>query len=340
MCAQVRVPVRSHPLRKDLTLAVGLATAMLACACAPEDASLGESDVSGFLSEARLDDGGPDDGVESWGEGEMRGILTFSFYPADALTGADHIGLAGAWHQDEARVEEIDDFYAVFALQARFPLPPEDDDALEQNDIPAGYAWGGRDEWFQAGNAFKLATGEHGMLACLLHVGTSNDLFPVYAATASSTVQGCAPDPAAWVPGADYDLVMYGGDLFPTHALVGPVEAPLDFTIDEPDFEAYNAEIAQGDALDVEWDGESGSSRDRMVIRVWDDLGRMFTIRAQDDGAYEIPSSALAVLQAGPITVTVARERIERIPFPQGGVKVVTRYERRGYFDLVADDAE
>jgi hypothetical protein len=104
--------------------------------------------------------------------------------------------------------------------------------------------------------------------------------------------------------------------------------------MDAPDFETFNAEIDQGDGLDIEWSGDGGS-RDRMIIRVWDDQGRMFTINATDDGEYEIPADALAVLEPGPITISVARERVERIPFPQGGVKSVTRYERRGYFDLI-----
>lgn len=331
-CATLLRPaVRTAPF---ITL-LAFAPLASAIACASDDGALGESDVSGFLSDAKNDDGGPDDGVESWGEGEYRGILTFSFYPADALTGIDQIGIAGAWHTDEALIEEIDDFYAVFALQTKFPLPPEDEDELEQNDIPGGFDWGDRDAWFQAGNAFKLATDEVEILACLLQVGTALDLFPVYAATQSSSVEGCVPEPADWVPGADYDLVMYGGDLFPTQVLLGPVEAPQELTVEAPDFAAYNAEIMQGEALDIEWSGEGGS-RDRLIIRVWDDMGRMFTINAADDGEYEIPSDALGVLEPGPITITVARERVERIPFPQGGVKTVTRYERRGYFDLIA----
>ncbi|MBL8946337.1 MAG: hypothetical protein JNK45_24440 [Myxococcales bacterium] len=306
-----------------------------AAGCASDEPGLGESDESGFLSEALHDDGGPDDGVESWGDGELRGILTFSFYPADALTGRDNIGIAGAWHTDEARVEEIDDFYSVFALQTAFPLPPEDDDVLEQNDIPAGFDWGDRDEWSEAGTAFKLASGDAEVLACLLHVGNALDLYPVYASTNASTVEECIAQPTDWIPGADYDLVMYGGELFPTQVLLGPVEAPVEFAISEPAFESYNAEIPQGDDLQVEWDGQGGS-RDRMIIRVWDDLNRMFTIRAEDDGRYDIPADALALLEPGPITISVARERIERIPFAEGGVKVVTRYERRGYFDLIA----
>jgi len=332
VCEQVRTTLRSPCPRALITIgSIALATA----ACASDDGALGESDVSGFLSDSKNDDGGPDDGVESWGDGEYRGILTFAFYPADALTGTDHIGIAGAWHTDEALIEEVDDFYSVFALQTKYPLPPQDEDALEQNDIPAGFDWGDRDAWFQAGNAFKLASGDAEISACILHVGAGLDPFPVYASTESSDVDGCVPQIEDWVPGADYDLVMYGGDLFPTQVLVGPVEAPSDFTIDDPDFESYNAEVMQGDALDIEWTGD-GSSRDRMIIRVWDDMGRMFTINAIDDGEYEIPADALAVLEPGPMTITVARERVERIPFPQGGVKTVTRYERRGYFDLIA----
>lgn len=329
VCDQVRSTVR---FPRHLIPLLALVTVTPACK-GDGDGNGGESDESGFVTES-LDDGGPDDGVESWGDGELRGILTFSFYPADPLTGQDHIGLAGAWHDDEALVEEIDDFYAVFAFQTKFPLPPLEDDTLEHNDIPGGFDWGDEDAWLQAGNAFKLASGDAEILACLLQVGMVGDIYPVYAATESSTIEGCAPQASDWVPAADYDLVMYGGGLFPTQVFLGPVEAPEAFEVDEPDFAAYNAEVMQDAPLVVEWDGE-GTSRDRMVLRVWDDLGRMFTIRAADDGSYEIPADALGELTPGPITVTVARERIERIPFAEGGVKVVTRYERRGYFDLV-----
>ncbi len=289
---------------------------------------------SGFVSDS-MDDGG-DDGVETWGDGELRGILTFTMYAADSLTAIDQVGMAGAWFDDEEKVEQVDDFHAAFAFQTAYPLPPEGDDELEHNDVPAGYDWGDVDGWLQAGTAFRLHTGEVDALACLLEVGMVLDIYPVYAATGSATSpEECAPRAEQFVPGADYDIVMYGGELFETQQFLGAVETPKDFDVVEPDFSGYNDPVMQGSALTIAWEGD-GTARDRLIIRVWDDLGRMFTIRAQDDGEYQIPTDALAVLSPGPITISVAREHIERIPFPAGGVKVVTRFERRGYFDLIA----
>lgn len=329
----VGLPVRPHV--RILHLAP-ISLMLPFAACAPDEPGLGESDVSGFLSDDHDDGGGPDDGVESWGDGELRGIMTFAFFPADALTKIDQIGIAGAWFRDEARVEVLDDFYAAFALGQQFPLPPEDIDTVEDNDIPAAFDWGRSTEWVEAGNAIKLRTAESEALACLVHVGGAADPFPVYAAHAQNPIEGCRIDPAVYVSEADYDLVLYGGEEFTDFRLIGAVEAPESFEVTLPDLSSFNAEIVQSEALEVEWT-EGGTNRDRLVIRVWDDSGRMITALAEDDGEFEFPADALAALEPGPITMSIARERIERIPFTAGGIKTMTRYDRRGYFDLVGN---
>ncbi len=313
-------------------IAVVAAATVLAC---KNDGDPGIDESSGFASQSvgEVEEGiSGDDGMETWGAGELRGILTFTLYPADSLSGVDEVGIAGAWRTSDEDVEAVDDFYAAFALGTAFPLPPALDE-LQQNDIPAGFVWGDVDGWVEAGTAFKLSHPAEQVeaLACLERVGMVFDIYPVYASSGDT----CPVLATQFVPGKDYDVVFYGGEMFEDVAYHGAVETPASFEVNAPPFDEYNAPVMQGSALDVEWEGEDPRGY-RLVIRVWDDLGRMFTINAEDDGEYTIPADALAVLAPGPITITVAREHIERIPIPAGGVKVVTRYERWGYFDLVA----
>ncbi|MFO0636880.1 MAG: hypothetical protein U0168_28960 [Nannocystaceae bacterium] len=329
----MRVPNPCSPASSVARAAIPALALLLGChgggGAGPDEAE------TGFLSES-LEDDGEDDGPETWGDGELRGIVTFTLYAADSVTDVDQVGFAGAWHDDEAMVEVVDDFYAAFAFQTAFPLPPQTEDEVEQNDIPAGFDWGDVESWLTAGNAFALEAGDAQAYACLLQIGMVGDIYPVYAASHSAmSAQECAPQPEDFIPGVDYTIVMYGGELFPTQTFLGAVETPADFDVLAPDLSGYNDPVMQGANWRVQWEGE-GTAADRLIIRVWDDLGFMFTVRAADDGEFEIPASALAELNPGPITITIAREHIERIPFTEGGVKVVTRYEQRGYFDLIA----
>lgn len=276
-------------------------------------------------------------GIETLGEGDMRGILTFSRYLADPVTRTDRIAMAGAWRVADVGWDGVDDFVAVFEQQSLFPPPPAGDDELEQNDVPPPFDWGEIEEWVLAGNAMKLRAGETEALACLLEVGMVGDLFPVYAATPSMVQpEGCAPEPADWLPDMGYDIVLYGGDVFSDNVLLDQVHTPADFTTTAPDLDEYLLQVSQSADIDLAWDGE-GAPDDRFVVRVWDDFGRMFTLRAADDGAATIPASALAVLSPGPITIAIARERVQDVPFTDGIIKAVTRVERRGYLDLYAD---
>ncbi len=302
-------------------------TASLLLACRDDDTSV----VSGFTSDG---DNAHDDGIETVGMGDLRGILTFTLYPADSVLNYDRLGMAGAWYTEEVGYEVVDDFYAAYGLQIAFPLPPEKEDTLEHNDVPGGFNWGDAEGWIRAGNAMKLVEGDKEALACVLDVGMVLDRFPVYAATGSENQpEGCAPDVKDFVPDAYYDLVVYGGEAFSDTVLLEAVHTPAELEVDEPDLEAFELPIEQSEDLRVRWNS-TGSKTDRVVIRVWDDFGRMFTIHAKDDGEYAIPSDALSMLTAGPITLTIARERIARIPLDAGGLKAVTRYERWGYLDL------
>jgi hypothetical protein len=276
-------------------------------------------------------------GTETLGEGDMRGLLTFTRYLADPVTETDRTAMAGAWRTAEVGWDGVDDFVAVFEQQSHYPVPTLALDEVEHNEVPPPFAWGDIEGWVLAGNAMKLRTGDTEALACLLHVGMVGDLFPVYAAT-SSMIQpeGCAPELAEFVPATAYDIVLYGGTVFEDNVLLDQVHTPAEFSVTAPDLDEYMLAVPQSQAIALAWEG-TGDADDRFVVRVWDDFGRMFTILATDDGALSIPADALAVLSPGPITIAVARERVQEVPFTDGTVKAVTRVERRGYLDLYAD---
>lgn len=276
---------------------------------------------------------------ETLGDGDLRGLLTFALYPADALTPEDIVGIAGAWRTKDTELA-IEDFFGVWGLQTAYPPPPEEPDTLEHNDLLAGFDWDQGKEtaddvvWLLAGNAMKLVSSENTAQACLLYLGNNPD-YPIYAATHSSAQpEGCAPEPDSFVPDAEYDIVLYGGDLFVTNALDAQVHTPPAFEVTAPSFEAFGAPVDHTDDLVIQWSGD-GNEGNRITIRVSDMFGRMFTIHARDDGEYAIPASALDVLEEGPLTITVARENLETVPFTDGTVKVLTRFERWGYFELI-----
>jgi len=276
-------------------------------------------------------------GVETLGEGELRGILTFTRYLADPVIDTDEVAMAGAWRHVDVGWDGVEDFVAVFPYQSGFPLPPAGDDELEHNDVPAPFDWGDVEDWRPAGNAMKLRSGDVEALACLLEVGMVGDIFPVYAATTAMVQpEGCAPELDDWVPDTDYDIVLYGGDAFADNVLLDQVHTPATFTATAPDLDELLLAVPRSQALTVQWDGAADEGS-RFVIRVWDDFGRMFTIRAVDDGEYSIPAADLGVLAEGPITISLARERVADVPFTDGIVKAVTRVERRGYLDLYAE---
>lgn len=274
--------------------------------------------------------GGPG-GVETFGEGDLRGILTFTFYPEDPVTRSDFVGLAGAWRDASRGFDEVDDFFAVYGLQTTFPPPPAEEDELAQNAVPAPFDWGSADDWLLAGNGMKLVTGDVEALACLLMVGGD---YPIYVASHSSLVaDDCRPDVSTWLPDASYDVVFYGGELFETNVLHDQVHTPPAFEVSAPDIGRFNLEVPIDSDLEVAW-SDNGNPGNRVVIRMSDMFGRMFTVNAADDGSYAIPASAMAELSPGPVTLTVAREQVDLVPFTEGVVKVVTRYEHWGYLEL------
>ncbi len=255
------------------------------------------------------------------------GLLTFTYYEPDALDPNPALGLAGGLRT--GGVNGLVDFFAVYALQLTFPSPPADPDTVEENEIPVPFDWGAPADWVAAGNAMKLEAGDLSALACLLRV---DDDYPVYAAEKSDLLDpACAPDPAAFAPQTTYDLLVYGGDAFDDVRFDGVVVTPEHIEVAAPDLSVFDLPLDKTQDLSVTWTAGAG---DRVVIRVWDQYGRMVTAHATDDGSFAIPAQNLAALADGPGYLTVAREMAATVTLPIGPLDVVTRTEIWGYVDL------
>jgi len=290
--------------------------------------------------------GGSGSGYDTLGEGDLRGTLSFTFFAADAANPDPLLGMAGAWRSSEDNIEDVEDFFGVFGLGTQWPAPPADPDTLEQNAVPGTFEWGGPTQWLLAGNGMKLRRGDAEATACLLYYGGSAEVefppnsgtvvpnYPVYAATTSvNQPEGCSPDPGTWEPSAEYDIVLYGGDLFETNSLAGQVHTPDALEVTSPDVVTFGTQVAIDQDLEVTWTGDGGENT-RLVIRVFDMFGRLFTVNAADDGSYTIAADELAVLTAGPATLIVSRENFEEVPFTDGTVRVLSRYAQWGYIEL------
>jgi hypothetical protein len=325
--------------RADLRSTFVLVLVGLACGSDDDDhaAQTGtDTAASGFTSGSTFVETGSDTDASAGesdplGEGDIRGILTFTFHPASPVTEADWVGVAGAWRDASMDFDEVDDFFAVVALQTTFPPPPVEEDELRHDGVPTAFDWGQADDWLRAGNAMKLVTGEVEAVACLLMLG---DELPIYLASESSLQpEVCRPDPTTWLPDTSYDLVLYGGERFDTSVLPDRVHTPPALELLAPEIAHFGLAVSSDDALEIAWT-DDGNPSNRIVIRMMDMFGRMFTIHAADDGHYEIPAAALRELAVGPATLTIAREQIDLVPFGDGVVKVVLRYEYWGALDL------
>lgn len=251
------------------------------------------------------------------------GVLSFTFYPDDASGSPAQLGMAGAWRTAEFTT---DDFFAVRALGTFFPLAPDGDDALEHTG-PGVYDWGFPDTWVTLGNGMRLGDS----VACLQ---VYKDKFPVYLSEAADNVDpACAPDPARWQPATAHDLTVYGGDDFPDRTFAAAVRTPAALTVSAPDVAAFNFPVDHTQDLTVTWDA-NGEDGDRVVVRMWDQFGEMFTVSAADDGSYTIAAAELAELSIGAATMTITREHTTEIGVDAGTLRVVARHEIWAYPDL------
>ncbi len=285
-------------------------------------------------------------GYDTLGEGDLRGTLSFTLYAADAANPEPLLGMAGAWRDVDDDLEGVEDFFGVFGLAKQWPAPPAETDTLQSNAVPPTFEWGGPTQWLLAGNGMKLRTDEAEASACLLYYGGTPEVefppgsdqmvpnYPIYAATTSpNQPEGCAPDAATWSPMTAYDIVLYGGELFETNALVGQVHTPDALEVTAPDVTSFGLQVPIDEDLEITWTGEAGADT-RLVIRVFDMFGRMFTVHAEDDGAYTVPADALEALTAGPATLIVSREHLEEVPFTDGVVRVLSSYAQWAYIEL------
>lgn len=268
-------------------------------------------------------------------EGDVRGLLTVTFTPAHPLVDHDVVGLAGGYRTAEVGWDDVEDLYSPIAYQLAFPTPPEEPDTL----VPAApvpvFDWGDDDDWLVAGNGIRLrpGAGAPDLLACLVGAGTTGQ-YPVYRSSAAMGVAAeCSPPADAWQSGTAYDVVVYGGELFEDHTVLDCMVTPPALVVTSPDLTVFDAPLPADEDLALEW--EPGDDPEaRIIIRVVDTDTNVITVHAADDGAYTIPAAELGALTPGPLDLLVTRERTDRVLLASGGLTVLARFERWGFFDL------
>ena len=267
--------------------------------------------------------------------GEIVGILTVTFTPANPHVDHDVVGLAGAYRSTEVGWDDTLDLYSPLAYLLAFPAPPDDLDTLVPAQPVPVFDWGDDDDWLVAGNGMKLRAGEDGpeLLACLLAAGNQGQ-YPVYRSSAAMGVPAeCNPAATAWSSATVYDVVAYGGDLFEDNVLPARVTTPPELVVTGPDLDGFETQLPADEDLVVTW--EAGDDPEaRIVIRVVDADTNVITVSAADDGEFTIPAAELGALTLGPLDLLVARERTDRVQLTAGGLTVLTRFERWGFFDL------
>lgn len=335
-----------HP-RRRLRDAVPLGLFLLA-ACGDngsDDAGTSKADADAGDGTATTDDGDTDtdtaspsstDPTESSSDetgpgddevGPNFGLLTFTFYPADASDSPAQLGMAGAWRTEPFTT---DDFYAVRSLALFFPPPPAKVDTLEVHDLSV-YDWGKADAWVTLGNGLRLTSGDTEALACLQVL---EDTYPVYLSDDAAFFDpACAPDPAMWQPATAYDLTAYGGEAFADQTRKAAITTPGELAVTAPATDVFDFPLEKSKDLAVQWTADKETA-DRIIIRVWDQFGRQLVVHADDDGSYTIAGSELAKLAAGPATITIARERSNDVGLAAGTLHLVARTEVWAYPDL------
>lgn len=305
----------------------------------PEDSGTSDESPADDTTTTSSTSGEPDSSGEPWGGteygGDIHGLLTVTFTPAHPLQADDAVGLAGGYRIAEVGWDGTEDLHSPIAYQLAFPAPPGEADTLVPAQPVPVFEWGDEDDWLVAGTAMKLRQGAGGpeLLACLLGAGTTGQ-YPVYRSSAAASVPAeCNPNANAWSAATEYDVVLYGGELFEDDVLLQRITTPPALVVTAPDLDAYDAPLPADEDLVIAW--EAGDDpQARIIIRVVDANTTVITVHAADDGEFAIPAAELAQLVPGPLDLSIARERTDRVQFGAGGITVLSRIERWGFFDL------
>lgn len=280
-----------------------------------------------------LDDGG-------WAgtafTGELHGLLQVTFSPAHPLRSADALGMSGGYRTAEASWA-AEDFYSPIFYLLPFPNAPAAVDSVAYDMALTAFDFGGEADWVAAGNGMILRRSDEmgSVVACrqdyVVDTEGSAGTFPIYA-TGSSGDPQCIAEPSVWAAETEFDVLLFGGQAFGTNELLGRVTTPPDLEVTSPDLATLDQVIPASSDLAFAWNASGVDTR--IVIRIVDQAGAVLSAHAMDDGAFTISAADLSMLQPGAIDVIVARERSDRMLFTDGGLTVVSRYERWGFFEL------
>lgn len=331
---------------------VAIALALLGCARG-DPSDTGPVTVAPGGDDDRGDDGDgmvtgeSDDGAGSFDdsnwegtafEGSIHAMLQFTYSPAHALRGDDVVGIAGGYRTAEASWA-VEDFYSPTQYLLAFPDAPSAPDSTAVDAMLPAFDYGVPGDWIEAGNGMLLtrSDGMGSVTGCLRNIdivdadGTTS--VPIYVSGKVGDNQ-CSGHASVWEPSTLFDVVLYGGDAFGDNTLSERVMTPPALEVTSPNLDMVRATIPAGSPLSFAWDASEVDTR--VVIRVVDSAGAVISAHAIDDGSFAIPAADLQMLQPGPIDLVIARERSDRMLFSDGGITVVSRYERWGFFELEA----
>lgn len=330
MLSRCFIHARARTRALTLLSCLSLMAAAEGCGDDIAEASAGADDA-GTDGGTGDDTGGDGDG-DGMGDGSIRGLVSFNYYPADAVGNPDLVGFSAGFRT--APFEETDDFHAALAFDLTMPVVDAALDEAVFLGVPAPMAWGKSATWITAGTGINLLTEDVSSSACLFNTGINLE-YPVYTASAAPMFAAeCAPDVSDFVFDADYTLGVFGGDAFMGDGFVG-IKTPAALTVTSPDLDVEGLPVSRTSPLDIAWEA-NGSDASEVIIRVWDAIGGVLAARATDDGAFTFDAAALSDLSAGPATITVTREIADTRSLSDevGEILVTTRVEAWGYLDL------
>ena len=268
------------------------------------------------------------------------GLVTATHYPADAAGVPESTELAAGLR--EAPFEGIEDLVSVVHLQTTFAPPRGELDEILVGPMATPWSFGAASQWLEAGDGLELRAyvEDSSITGCRQQLGNFND-FPVYLTGGEEAPEVCRAEGQSFESGGDYALVVFGGELFADEVAAARLVAPESFDVSAPDLGVFKLELAREEGLELAWTGPSEAEPplpegtvQRFVVRLWDEAGTLATIVAEDDGALSLSPELLAQFEAGPATLTLARESLSTATLAFGEIDVVLREEHWGYLEL------